>query len=67
MSKNSINFVDLFDWEVESDRHYMRMMEGPYFDEEDRLPAKIEVIINSKKDDNQTNKRTSGRANKKRI
>lgn len=30
----TINFIDLFDWSLESDRHLMSLMNGPYFEEE---------------------------------
>jgi len=63
---NSICFIDLFDWEKESDAHYMRMLQGSSFEEdEEREPAGILIKIKTKKDDNQTNKRTFRRARKK--
>jgi hypothetical protein len=57
--KRSINFEDLFDWEVESDRHYIMLLERhrqeeyefQQWEEEERkkrLPAIIQVLIPTK-------------------
>jgi hypothetical protein len=57
--KRSINFEDLFDWEVESDRHYIMLLERhrqeeyefQQWEEEERkkrLPAIIQVLITTK-------------------
>jgi len=63
MDKYSINFVDLFDWELESDRHLMSMLDPRY--EEERQPAKI--IVKTKKNANKTNKRAFSGIGKKRL
>jgi hypothetical protein len=51
--KDSINFEDLFDWSVESDRHYMALLQHKKEEEHEweqweeetkRKPAKITVI-----------------------
>jgi hypothetical protein len=63
--KHSINFVDLFDWELESDRHLWEMMNGPHSEEDLREPAKI--IVKTKKNANKTNKRAFSGIGKKRI
>ena len=63
----SLNFIDLFDWEKESDAHYMRMLEGPYFEDNERLPAKIVVNIKLKKNANKINKGAFRRTIKKRL
>lgn len=47
-----INFEDLFDWEKESDLQYLALLNGKHIDyeweqweeEQNKLPAKIEVI-----------------------
>ena len=67
MSKYTVNFVDLFDWELESDRHLMKMLEGPEFQDfsDVQEPASIEHKI--EEDDNQTNKRALRGVNKKRF
>lgn len=66
MSK-SPNFIDLFDWEKESDRHYMEVLlhqrreEGEWeqwVKEQNKKPAKIIVdkpVLNKKKNDIETN------------
>jgi hypothetical protein len=66
MSK-SINFIDLFDWEKESDRHYMEVLmhsKEEDFDwndsvkEQTKKPAEIVVvkpILNKKKNDIESN------------
>lgn len=56
--RNSINFEDLFDWEVESDRHYIMLLEKHKQEEWEwnlmeeernkRLPAVIQVLIPTK-------------------
>lgn len=56
--RNSINFEDLFDWEVESDRHYIMLLERHKQEEWEwnlmeeernkRLPAVIQVLIPTK-------------------
>jgi hypothetical protein len=56
--RNSINFEDLFDWEVESDRHYIMLLEKHKQEEWEwnlmeeernkRLPAIIQVLIPTK-------------------
>jgi len=56
--RNSINFEDLFDWSVESDRQYIMLLERHKQEEyeweiyeEDRkkrLPAIIQVLIPTK-------------------
>jgi hypothetical protein len=56
--KRSINFEDLFDWEVESDRHYIMLLERHKQEEWEwnlmeeernrRLPAIIQVLIPTK-------------------
>lgn len=69
---HSIDFIDLFDWEQESDIHYYHMVNGAYYDEDDlqeeKKPAIIEVrtpkII---KNDNQTDKRSLFGIGKKRL
>jgi hypothetical protein len=61
MSK-SFNFIDLFDWEKESDRHYMEVLMhtreeefewNDWVKKQSKKPAKIEVEIikTQKKDD----------------
>lgn len=61
MSK-SFNFIDLFDWEKESDRHYMEVLMhnreeefewNDWVKKQSKKPAKIEVEIlkTEKKDD----------------
>lgn len=67
MPKDSNNFVDQYDWELESARHLHRMEEGATFEEDERLPARIVVKIKSKKNDNQTNKRAFSRTRKKGL
>jgi len=50
--KDSINFEDLFDWELESDKHYIMLLhqkkeeehEWEQWEETKRKPAKITVI-----------------------
>jgi len=64
---SSINFIDLFDWEKESDAHYMKLLDGAHFEEDERLPAKIVVKIKTKKDADQTNKRAFRGIGKKRL
>lgn len=53
----TINFEDLFDWEVESDRHYYALLERKSYEEWEeyeeeqrrkRLPAIIQVLIPTK-------------------
>ena len=61
--KDSINFVDLFDWEKESDVHYLRLMGET--EPEERLPAKIVIKIKTKKNANKTNKRALRGTDKK--
>jgi hypothetical protein len=56
--ERSINFEDLFDWEVESDRHYIMLLERHKQEEWEwnlmeeernkRLPAIIQVLIPTK-------------------
>jgi hypothetical protein len=56
--EKSINFEDLFDWEVESDRHYIMLLERHKQEEWEwnlmeeernrRLPAIIQVLIPTK-------------------
>lgn len=56
--RKSINFEDLFDWEVESDRHYIMLLEKHKQEEWEwnlmeeernkRLPAIIQVLIPTK-------------------
>ena len=56
--RNSINFEDLFDWEVESDRQYIMLLERHKQEEWEwnlmeeernkRLPAVIQVLIPTK-------------------
>lgn len=56
--RNSINFEDLFDWSVESDRHYIMLLERHKQEEWEwnlmeeernkRLPAVIQVLIPTK-------------------
>ena len=56
--EKSINFEDLFDWEVESDRHYIMLLERHKQEEWEwnlmeeernrRLPAVIQVLIPTK-------------------
>ena len=56
--ERSINFEDLFDWEVESDRHYIMILERHKQEEWEwnlmeeernkRLPAVIQVLIPTK-------------------
>lgn len=56
--RNSINFEDLFDWEVESDRQYIMFLERHKQEEWEwnlmeeernrRLPAVIQVLIPTK-------------------
>jgi hypothetical protein len=56
--RKSINFEDLFDWEVESDRHYIMLLERHKQEEWEwnlmeeernkRLPAIIQVLIPTK-------------------
>jgi hypothetical protein len=60
--RNSVNFVDLFDWEVESERHYIKLLTNEkeedfeYKYSSNKLPAKIEV----------TNEKTIKNENKSR-
>lgn len=56
--EKSINFEDLFDWQVESDRHYIMLLERHKQEEWEwnlmeeernrRLPAVIQVLIPTK-------------------
>jgi len=56
--RKSINFEDLFDWSVESDRHYIMLLERHKQEEWEwnlmeeernrRLPAVIQVLIPTK-------------------
>ena len=57
--KETINFEDLFDWEIESDRHYLFLLERHKEEEyqwrqfeqterNKRLPAIIQVLIPTK-------------------
>ena len=56
--EKSINFEDLFDWQVESDRHYIMLLERHKQEEWEwnlmeeernrRLPAIIQVLIPTK-------------------
>lgn len=56
--RNSINFEDLFDWQVESDRQYIMLLERHRQEEWEwhlmeeernrRLPAIIQVLIPTK-------------------
>ena len=56
--ERSINFEDLFDWAVESDRHYIMLLERHKQEEWEwnlmeeernkRLPAVIQVLIPTK-------------------
>jgi hypothetical protein len=56
--ERSINFEDLFDWQVESDRHYIMLLERHKQEEWEwnlmeeernrRLPAIIQVLIPTK-------------------
>ena len=56
--EKSINFEDLFDWQVESDRHYIMLLEIHRQEEWEwhlmeeernkRLPAIIQVLIPTK-------------------
>jgi hypothetical protein len=56
--ERSINFEDLFDWQVESDRHYIMILERHKQEEwewslmeeerKKRLPAVIQVLIPTK-------------------
>lgn len=78
MSDNrfTINFIDLFDWEKESDRHYYEMLKGPAFEEEEEIKppekqeAKIVLKHKRRKDGNnniKTYKRSLLRTNKKGL
>ncbi len=60
--KYTINFIDLFDWEKESDAHYWHMLNGNQEPLEEQKPAVI--IIKHKKNDNKANKRALRRARK---
>ncbi len=60
MNKYSINFLDLFDWEKESDKDYIYLiehqknLEEEYYrwcKEEERKPAKVKVLTPIKKKD----------------
>lgn len=60
MSKYSINFIDLFDWEKESDRDYIIYVERQKLEEEEyyhwvkkqeRKPAKIKILTPVKQKD----------------
>lgn len=77
MSRYSINFIDLFDWNKESDKHYYEMLQGPLFQEEifvnppeEKQEAKI-VLKHKRKGDGNNNpkivKRSFLRAHKKGI
>lgn len=53
----TINFEDLFDWQLESDRHYYALLERKSYEEWEqfeeeqrrkRLPAIIKVLIPTK-------------------
>ena len=57
--KETINYEDLFDWEIESDRHYLFLLERHKEEQYDweqseqkernkRLPAIIQVLIPTK-------------------
>lgn len=58
MEKYSVEFIDLFDWSVESDRHYIMLLERHKQEEWEwnlmekernrRLPAVIQVLIPTK-------------------
>lgn len=66
MSK-SINFIDLFDWEKESDRHYIEVLMhnkeeefewNDWIKKQSKKPAKIVVVksvLNKKKNDIESN------------
>lgn len=62
---HSINFIDLFDWDKESDMHYWRLMNGSDYPIEEQKPAI--VIVKHKKNDNKVNKRAFRRAIKKGL
>jgi len=63
MTRHSINFLDLFDWEKEADRDYIYLLEHEKQLEEEyyawdreqeslkRKPAKIEILTLIKKED----------------
>jgi hypothetical protein len=61
----TINFVDLFDWEKESDLHYFQLINGYEEHLYEQKPAK--VIVKHKKNDNKVNKRALARARKKGL
>jgi len=63
MSEYSINFLDLFDWEKESDKDYIflvehqKNLEEEYYrwcEEIERKPAKIKILTPIKKKDEVT-------------
>jgi erythromycin esterase-like protein len=58
MAKDNITFVDMFDWEKDSNVQEQKLLDGVNPEEAYRLPARIVVIIKSRKDDDQTNERT---------
>lgn len=65
MTDYSVNFIDLFDWSLESDRHYFQLINGYEEHLYEQKPAK--VIVKHKKNDNKINKRALARAIKKRF
>jgi hypothetical protein len=66
MPKDCITFVDMFDWEKDSNEHEQKLLEG-INTSEGRLPARIVVKIKFEEDDDQTNKRTFSRTSEKRL
>ncbi len=60
-----MNYVDQVDWEKENELQKYKLEDGSNFLGSERLPAKLIVIIKLDKDDNQTDKRTLSRIDKK--
>ena len=50
MTSYSINFIDLFDWEKESDVHYYQLLHGPIDVEElkEQRAAEIKIVHETK-------------------
>ena len=67
MSKYTINFVDLFDWEHESDAHLLSMMQGPDFQDFEDVQEPAIIEHKKEEDDNQANKRALRGTDKERL